>query len=189
MEVSLAMGPNMKTKRPLLLRWCVALIPAIILSVTAGCVIAGEVTSIGSMFFGPTLNTGDRSEVYRSGFDCGLAYHLSPYPNVAVGLQAGFGALRSRDFGQLSMFSLIPSFRMFVNPVDSDRNGFVGLGIGGGSISGTGRQETQFIIQFNGGPRFRIGERSSCEIYINFQVRQSDLSQNNISLIFALTYQ
>ena len=167
---------------------CILLLPAIPVSVAAGGILAGETTTMGMMFLGPTLNTGDRSEVYRSGFDCGLAFHFSPYPNMAVGLQAGFGALRSRDFGQLSMFSIIPSLRIYVNPVDSGTNGFVGIGVGGGSISGTGRNENQFIIQFNGGPRFRTGDNSAFEIYVNFQVRQSDLSQNNISLIFSLAY-
>ena len=170
-------------------RWySIILLLVILLLETAVGVAADEMTTIGLMFFGPTLNTGDRSEVYRSGFECGLAYHISPYPNISVGFQAGFGALRSRDFGQLSMFSLIPSFRMYINPVESGTNGFAGLGIGGGFISGTHIKENQFIIQFNGGPRFRIGENSAFEIYINFQVRQSDFSQNNISLILALTY-
>ncbi|MDD3643714.1 MAG: hypothetical protein PHQ19_09670, partial [Candidatus Krumholzibacteria bacterium] len=109
--------------------------------------------------------------------------------NFAVGLQAGFGSLRSRDFGQLSMYSLIASSRMYVNPVDAGTNGFVGVGIGGGRISGTSIEETQFILQFNGGPRFIMGERSSFELYVNLQVRQSDLSQNNLSLVFSLTYQ
>jgi hypothetical protein len=170
-------------------RTSIILQAAILFSLTASSASGGDLVSMGSMFIGPTLNTGDRSEVYRSGFDGGVAYHLSPFPNIAIGLQAGFGALRSRDFGQLSMFSIIPSFRMYVNPVDSGSNGFVGIGIGGGSISGTRVKEAQFIIQFNGGPRFRTGDRSAFEIYVNFQVRQSDLSQNNISLMFALTYQ
>jgi hypothetical protein len=165
------------------------LLAAILFPLTVGSASGGDRVSMGSMFIGPVLNIGDRSDVYRSGFDGGVAYHLSPFPNIAVGLQAGFGALRSRDFGQLSMFSVIPTFRMYVNPVDSSANGFIGLGIGGGSISGTRVKETQFIIQFNGGPRFRTGDHSALEIYVNMQVRQSDVSLNNISLMFALTYQ